>query len=60
MTTPKWLSGTISKQTNSETSGHLTGEAGVSRTLSVNIEHTYYNYEVRTLTFSYVRATKDV
>ena len=60
MTTPKRLSGTISKQTNSGKSGRLTDEAGVSCTLSVNIGHTYYNYEVHTLTFSYVRATNDV
>ena len=60
MTTLKRLSGTISKQIHSGKSGRLTDEADVSHTPNVNTGDTYYNYEMRTLTSFYVRATNDV
>ena len=59
MTTPKRLSGTISKLTHSGKSGCLTEEAGVSRTHNVNTGDTY-NYEMHTLKSFYVRVTNDV
>ena len=60
MTTPKRLSGTISKQTHSGKSGCLTDEADVSRMPIVNTGDTYHNYEMHTLTSFYVQTTNDV
>ena len=50
---------TISKQTYRGKSECLTDEADLSCTPYVNTGDTYYNYEMHTLTFFYVRATND-
>ena len=50
MTTPKGLSGTISRQTDSGKIRCLTYEVDVSRMLNVNTGDTYLNYKMHTFT----------
>ena len=60
MTTPKGLSGKISKQMHSGKSGCLTDEAYVSRTPNIHTGDSYHDYEMHMFTSSYVSATNDI
>ena len=60
MTTPRRLSGIISKQMHSGKSECFMDETSVSRMPNGNTGDTYYNYEMHSPSSFYVRATNDV